>query len=248
MPSAVRKNVKVNKERTYEMIKTAIGVIGAMESEIEAFRSKFGAEETEVREIYHAEVGEKNLYIAQSGIGKVNAAITAQRLVDLFKVNFLINSGVAGCISKELSTCDAVIADTLCYHDFNPLEILEENFPYTSHFKADKKLTTLALNACDRLSDGGKLFRYIKGVIVSGDCFVSDSTVVERLRKDFGALCTEMEGAAIAHVATANRIPFAVIRTMSDFADENADISFDKLERIAAARASEIVSDIVENL
>ena len=68
------------------------------------------------------------------------------------------------------------------------------------------------------------------------------------MRKDFGALCTEMEGAAIAHVATANRIPFAVIRTMSDFADENADISFDKLERIAAARASEIVSDIVENL
>ena len=230
------------------MTKAAIGIIGAMESEVQAFRRKFAAEETEFHGIYHAEANGKDLYIAQSGIGKVNAAITAQKLVDLFKVHILINSGVAGCISKELSTCDAVIANTLCYHDFDPLEILEENFPYTSRFRADGRLTSLALKACDRLSDGGKLFKYMEGVIVSGDCFVSDSSVVDRLRKDFGALCTEMEGAAIAHVATANRIPFAVIRTMSDFADENADISFDKLERIAAARASEIVSDIVENL
>ena len=232
----------------FNMASITVGIIGAMESEVTAFCKRYGAVETAISGIYHAEVGGKNIYIAQSGIGKVNAAITAQRLIDLFHVNYLINSGVAGCISKELSTCDAVIADTLCYHDFNPLSILDENFPYTSHFKTDERLTSIALRACDRLSDGGRLFKYIKGTVVSGDCFVSDTAVVNRLRTEFGALCTEMEGAAIAHVAVANKIPFSVIRTMSDFADENAEVSFDKLERIAADRASEIVSEIIENI
>lgn len=223
-----------------------IGIIGAMESEITEFCKKFGATKIDGSEIYTATVGESRIYIALSGIGKVNAAICAQRLVDVFGVNCLINSGVAGCITRDLSTCDAVIADRLTYHDFNPIDILDRNFPFTSSFKADEELAELALESCKRLSEDGKLFKYVRGTVVSGDCFVSDSAVVARLRSDFDALCTEMEGAAIAHVAVANNIPFAVIRTMSDFADENADISFDELEKIAAKRAAEIVSDMIK--
>jgi len=83
---------------------------------------------------------------------------------------------------------------------------------------------------------------------VSGDCFVNDGNKAKQLREDFGAFCTEMEGAAIAHVAVVNKIPFAVIRTASDFADENADISFEEVEKTAARRASYIVTKMLEGI
>lgn len=222
-----------------------IGIIGAMASEIKEYRERFGISTPKAGEIATGKVNGHEVFVCESGIGKVNAAITAQRMIDLHKVDYLINSGVAGCITRELNTCDAVIADCLTYHDFNPIDILDRNFPFTSRFVADERLTELAMKSCERLSENGKLFKYVKGTVVSGDCFVNDSSEVERLRRDFNALCTEMEGASIAHVAIASGIPFAVIRTMSDFADENADISFDELEAIAAKRASLIVYDIL---
>lgn len=223
-----------------------IGIIGAMNSEVVTYCESFGAEKTRIDGIYHAEVFGHEVYICESGIGKVNAAISAQRLVDIFEVEYLINSGVAGCLTKELSTCDAVIAGELTYHDFTPLDILDRNSPFTSSFKADKKLIDIAVRACEELISDGENFRYIVGNIVSGDCFVNDADKAKRLREDFGAFCTEMEGAAIAHTAVVNKIPFAVIRTASDFADENADISFEEVEKIAAKRASFIVSKMLE--
>lgn len=225
-----------------------VGIIGAMASEVREFCAEFNAKIPKTGEISVGECGKHKVFICECGIGKVNAAITAQKLIDLYNVDCLINSGVAGCITRELSTCDAVIAEKLTYHDFNPINVLDENYPFTSVFKADEKLVELAMKSCERLSNGKTLFKYIKGTVVSGDCFVSDSKTVERLQNDYNALCTEMEGAAIAHVATAAKIPFAVIRTMSDFADENAEISFDELEEIAAKRASEIVSDIIKGI
>ena len=225
-----------------------IGIIGAMNSEVVNFCKELGAEKTKIEGIYKAEAFGHEVYISESGIGKVNAAISAQRLVDIFEVEYLINSGVAGCLTKELSTCDAVIAKELTYHDFNPLDILDRNPPYTSRFKADEKLVKIAENACEELIAGGEKFKYITGNIVSGDCFINDGAKAKQLREDFGAFCTEMEGAAIAHVATVNKIPFAVIRTASDFADENADISFEEVEKIAAKRASFIVSKMLESI
>lgn len=225
-----------------------IGIIGAMNSEVKTYCEDLRAEETKISGIYKAAAYGHEVYICESGIGKVNAAISAQRLVDIFEVEYLINSGVAGCLTKELSTCDAVIAKELIYHDFTPLDILERNSPYTSRFKADETLIGIAKKACDELIDGGEKFKYIVGNVVSGDCFVNDGAKAKQLREDFGAFCTEMEGAAIAHAATVNKIPFAVIRTASDFADENADVSFDELEKIAAKRASYIVTKMLEGI
>lgn len=222
-----------------------IGIIGAMNSEVKTYCERFSAVETQIKGIYTAKVFGHNVYICESGIGKVNAAISAQRLADIFKVEYLINSGVAGCLTKELTTCDAVIADELTYHDFTPLETLEKNSPYTSRFKADRQLVKLASKACEQLVSEGENFKYAIGNIVSGDCFVNDGAKAKKLREDFGAYCTEMEGAAIAHAATLNNIPFAVIRTLSDFADENADFSFDTLEKTAAKRASFIVEKML---
>lgn len=225
-----------------------IGIIGAMNSEVITYCENFGAEKTRIEGIYLANVSGHEVYICESGIGKVNAAISAQRLIDIFDVRYLINSGVAGCLTKELSTCDAVIAKELTYHDFTPLDILDRNSPFASRFKADEKLIDIAVKACDELIKNGETFKYIVGNVVSGDCFVNDGNKAKQLREDFGAFCTEMEGAAIAHVAVVNKIPFAVIRTASDFADENADISFEEVEKTAARRASYIVTKMLEGI
>ena len=132
-----------------------IGIIGAMNSEVKGFCEAFDAAETACKGIFEGSAFGHTVYISESGIGKVNAAIAAQRLIDRFEVEYLINSGVAGCLTKELSTCDAVIAKELVYHDFTPLELLEHGSPYTSRFRADETLVRIALDACKKTQRGG---------------------------------------------------------------------------------------------
>jgi len=106
-----------------------IGIIGAMNSEVITYCENFGAEKTKIEGIYLANVSGHEVYICESGIGKVNAAISAQRLIDIFDVRYLINSGVAGCLTKELSTCDAVIAKELHITILPPLTYLTGTVP-----------------------------------------------------------------------------------------------------------------------
>lgn len=227
-----------------------IGLIGAMNSEIEAFCRDFAAEKTDVDGVFKGSYGEYEIYIQCCGIGKVNAAIGTQKLIDLFGVDCIINSGVAGGISKQLSKLDVVISEQLTYHDFTPLDILDRNPPYSKYIKADEALVEKAKTACEKLNcrlsaEGRPTFGFLCGMIVTGDCFVSSSEKVKQLSDDFGALCTEMEGAAIAHTAKVNGIPFVVIRAISDFADEQAEDSFDSFENVAAQRAAFIVREIL---
>lgn len=227
-----------------------IGLIGAMESEVEAFRRDFSATDTSVKGIYKGTYCGNEIYICQSGIGKVNAAIATQRLVDIFGVDAIINSGVAGGVSEKLAKLDIVISERLTYHDFNPLDILDRYPPYGSMIKADEELVEKAKSACATLnekllSEGKAPFNSFVGTVVSGDCFVSSAEKAKQLRDDFDALCTEMEGAAIAHAAKVNEVPFVVIRAISDFADEDADSSFESFETIAADRAAFLVKEIL---
>lgn len=227
-----------------------IGLIGAMESETVTFCRDFNAVETNIPGISKGTFGGNEIYICQSGIGKVNAAIAAQRLVDIFGVECIINSGVAGGIYEKLAKLDIVISETLTYHDFTPLDILDRNPPYGSMMKADGKMVEKAKTACKALceklaKDGKNTFNYYTGTVVSGDCFVSSAEKVKELRDKFNAYCTEMEGAAIAHVATVNKVPFVIIRAISDFADEDADNSFESFENIAADRAAFLVKEIL---
>ncbi len=230
-----------------------IGIIGAMESEVTGFCHSFHAVETETKGIFKGSHADKEVYISLSGIGKVNAAIAAQRLVDLYSVECIINSGVAGGIYEKLSKLDIVISEKLTYHDFTPLDILDRNPPYGSVMTADKKLVELASCACKKLNDSlvadnKQPFSAYVGTVVSGDCFVSSSEKVKQLREDFDAYCTEMEGAAIAHVSKVNGIPFVVIRAISDFADEEAEGSFESFETVAAKRAEFITAEMIAQL
>ena len=227
-----------------------IGLIGAMDSEIAAFCRDFNAAETHIKGIHLGKYNDYEIYICVSGIGKVNAAIAAQRLVDIFGVECIINSGVAGGVNEKLKKLDIVISERLTYHDFNPLDILDRNPPYTKFFTADKPLVQKAQKGCELLNaklekEGKDGFCAHVGTIVSGDCFVSSSEKAKQLRDDFDALCTEMEGAAIAHTAYVNNLPFLIIRAISDFADEDAENSFDSFENVAADRAAFIVKEML---
>ncbi|MBR5528709.1 MAG: 5'-methylthioadenosine/adenosylhomocysteine nucleosidase [Clostridia bacterium] len=227
-----------------------IGLIGAMDSEITAFRRDFHAVETPHKGILCGSFSDYEIYICCSGVGKVNAAIAAQRLIDLCGVQYMINSGVAGGLAKEIAKLDIVISKQLTYHDFSPLELLDKYPPCSHMMQADAELCEKALHACDALNEklkkDGKLpFTSHLGTIVSGDCFVSSAEKAQQLRDDFDALCTEMEGASIAHVCTVAKIPFVIIRAISDFADEDAENSFESFETVAADRAAFIVKELL---
>ncbi len=225
-----------------------IGIIAALDCEMERFCRDYEAVKTEYFGVYKGVCAQHDVYICLAGVGKVNAAANTQRLIDIFKVDLVINSGVAGCTSNKIGVCDIVISEKLTYHDFRPIDILDRYSPYSSVFKADEKLITLAENACKKISEADSKFRYAKGMIVTGDMFVSDSSIVSALINEFDSLCTEMEGAAVAHVCVLNKVPFVVIRAMSDNADEQADMSFDEMAAIAAERASFVSGEIIANL
>ena len=225
-----------------------IGLIGAMDCEVLEFCSDFGALETEYNGIYKGGFCGHEIYVCMCGIGKVNAGANTQRLCDLFDVDVIINSGVAGGVSRTLKICDIAISDTLTYYDFEPIDILDRNPPYKSVFKADAKLCELARNACALIKQKDENFGYQTGMIVSGDRFVSDSSFVKSLGDKYNALCTEMEGAAVAHVCTLNNKPFLVIRAISDNADEQAEMSFEEMAGIAAKRAGFVVTEIIKNI
>lgn len=223
-----------------------IGIIAALDCEMVEFCRDFAAVESKYFGIFEGKCGEHDVYISLVGVGKVNAAANTQRLIDIFGVDCVINSGVAGCVSKKLGVCDIAISKELTYHDFSPIDVLDKYAPHTSVFKADEKLVALANDACKKIDD--KDFKFDTGMVVTGDQFVEDSGIVARLRHDYDALCTEMEGAAVAHVCVLNSVPFVVIRAMSDNADESADMSFQEMSAIAAKRASFVATYIISNL
>jgi len=225
-----------------------IGIIGALDCEITEFCKNFSAIETQYKGIYHGKCENNDVYICLAGVGKVNAAASTQRLCDLFDVDVVINSGVAGGVSRNLRICDIAISEKLTYHDFSPIDVLDKYEPHCSVFRADEKLVNLAKKACDEIKVSENKFNYDVGMIVSGDMFVEDSAYVNYLHEKYSALCTEMEGAAVAHVCVLNNKPFVVIRALSDNADENADMSFEQMAAIAAKRACFTAEYIIRNL
>ena len=224
-----------------------IGIIAALDCEIEMFINDFNAAVTANKYIYKGEYCGHEIYMTLCGIGKVNAAVCTQRLFDYAGVDAIINSGVAGGVSDKLTICDLAISDKLTYHDFSPIDVLDKYAPGCSVFKADKKLVNLAENAAERLINLGEKFVHETGMIVSGDMFVEDETYNKMLKENYNAVCTEMEGAAVAHAAILNEVPFVVIRAISDNADGEANMSFEQMCAIAAKRACYIVKEMIAN-
>lgn len=225
-----------------------LGIIGAMANEVAILKEKMTDVEVvkcASMEFYHGTLNDKETVIVQSGIGKVNAAICTQILIDKFDVTGIINTGVAGSLRSEINIGDIVISTDAIEHDMNvmPLGYDRGVIPGmdSSVFKADEALISLTKECCKE-SVSVNIF---EGRIVSGDIFVSDKEIKDKLIAKFDGYCTEMEGGAIAHCAYVNKVPFVVIRAISDKADNSAHMDYPEFEQMAIENSVKLIMTIV---
>lgn len=229
-----------------------IGIIGAMEEEVAKLKENMQIQGTSViagMEFCQGICEGQNVVIVRSGIGKVNAAVCTQILCDVFKVNAIINTGVAGSLKNEINIGDIVLSEDALQHDmdatgfgYDPGVIprMEE-----SVFKGDEMLLKLAQKVCQEVNPDIQVFR---GRVVSGDQFISDHDVKQRIVNSFGGFCTEMEGAAIAQTAWLNKIPYLVIRAISDKADGSAEMDYSEFEMKAIEHTVRLMTGMLRNM
>ena len=222
-----------------------VGIIGAMEQEVARLKEVMENVSITTRagmDFYEGVLEGKKVVVVQSGIGKVNAGMCTQILADLFQVEAVINTGIAGSLNNDINIGDIVLSTDVLHHDMDAT-----GFGYPKgqiprmdvlSFKADPGLVALAKKACEAATPEIGIHT---GRIVSGDQFVSDTEVKKRIVDDFAGLCTEMEGAAIAQTAHLNNIPFVIIRTISDKADNSATVDYPTFEKKAIANDVKIV-------
>ncbi|EJP21706.1 MTA/SAH nucleosidase [Peptostreptococcaceae bacterium AS15] len=228
-----------------------IGIIGAMQEEIDTLIPMI--EDMKIENISHLPfyIGAYNdieVIVVRCGVGKVNAAMCTQILVDKFNPDYVINIGVAGAVSDVVSIGDIVLSTYLVEHDFDCTAFGYEKgiIPRleSSKFIADDELLKIAEKSKNILSD----INFFNGVIVSGDVFVSSKAMKDDLYTRYGAMCTEMEGASIAHVCHLNSKPFLVIRSMSDKADGDAPENFNDFVLKSAENSKLFIQEMIRNM
>ncbi|MDT3425677.1 adenosylhomocysteine nucleosidase [Paenibacillus forsythiae] len=223
------------------------GIIGAMDEEIKLLLEQMEHSEAVVRAgitYYKGSIGGNSIVVSKSGVGKVNAAVTTQIMIDSFGAHKILFTGVAGALHPELEVGDIVISSECMQHDVDvtPLGYARGVIPYqdTSVFPADPELVQFAEQACRNLG-----VRYVTGRVLSGDQFIASQESVAVLREQLDGACAEMEGAALAQVCHMNGIPFVVIRSMSDKADGSADVSYAEFTETASRQSHQILSVIL---
>lgn len=222
-----------------------LGIIGAMSVEIETLKEQMSGLSVKERAgmtFYEGKLENLPAVLVVCGVGKVNAAMCVQVLCDCFEVTHIVNTGVAGSLCAELDIGDFVISTMAMYHDFD-CSSLNPDYPVgqvpglpVRGFAANEALVEMAYSAAQQVHAGHAR----KGVVASGDQFVCDKTVKAKIVENTGALCTEMEGAAISHTAWRNAVPFVVIRAISDKADDSAQMDYPTFEAIAAKRCASV--------
>jgi adenosylhomocysteine nucleosidase len=225
-----------------------IGVIGPTESEIMPFLGKISNKklsEHAMLKFYSGIYEEIEVVSAFCGVCKVNAAIATQILIDKFEVTHIVLTGVAGALNKQLKIGDIVISSEVAYHDVAH-GILTEYHPWMQdiYFRADTELLKLCENIANSLSSPNKC--YI-GKIITGEAFITHNER-ESLIENFSPLCVDMESASVAHTCYANNIPFIVIRSMSDNADENGSETFEHNIEMAAHNSTNFVEELIKKL
>lgn len=226
-----------------------IGIIGAMDLEIEHLKGEMQISRIVDKagmEFYTGTLKGVDVVIVRSGIGKVNAGLCAQILADVFQVTHIINTGVAGSINAKLDIGDILISRDALYHDVDVrifgYQLGEVPQMGCREFKADKAMIEAAVSSCKEVNPD---IHVEVGRILSGDQFISDKAKKETLIADFQGDCTEMEGAAIAHSAYLNKIPFVIIRAISDKADDSAEMDYPTFEREAAKHSAKLVEHMI---
>lgn len=226
-----------------------IGIIGAMDLEVEHLKGEMQISRIVDKagmEFYTGTLKGVDVVIVRSGIGKVNAGLCAQILADVFQVTHIINTGVAGSLNAKLDIGDILISKDALYHDMDVrifgYQLGEVPQMGCREFKADKAMIEAAVSSCKEVNPD---IHVEVGRILSGDQFISDKAKKETLIADFQGDCTEMEGAAIAHSAYLNKIPFVIIRAISDKADDSAEMDYPTFEQEAAKHSAKLVEHMI---
>lgn len=229
-----------------------IGIIGAMAEEIAYLKEKIEIVTTKNvigLDFYVGKYCGNSIVLVMSGIGKVNAAVCTQVLIDHFAVDYIINTGCAGAVNPELGIGDILISTDAVQHDMDtsalgdPIGVIPRLAE--SYFKADEMMIKLAQEAATETEED---YKVILGRVASGDQFIGTKEGKAKIKRVVQGDCAEMEGAAIAHACWLNRIPFVVIRAISDSADEEANMSYDQFVLLAAKRSSDLVEKMLEKM
>ena len=230
-----------------------LGIIGAMDVEVQTLKEKL--QDLQITQkagmvFFQGKLENMPAVVVQCGVGKVNAALCVQILCDLFDVTHIVNTGVAGSLCNDLDIGDFVISRDAMYHDFtchilNPVYCVGQ-VPGMDvlAYPADKALAEYALEAAQLVYPGHARM----GRVASGDQFVAAKEHKEQIIADTQAICTEMEGCAIAHAAWRNKIPFVIIRAISDKADGSAQMDYPTFEAAAAERCAKVTQALAKRL
>jgi adenosylhomocysteine nucleosidase len=226
-----------------------IGIIAAMAEELEILLNDLTLIEKKEKAnmtFHKGTLYGKDVVAVVCGIGKVNSAICTQILASEYNVDKVINVGVAGGIGKEIYPGDIVVAENLVQHDMDTTAFGDKmgQIPRldTFDFKCDKEMVAIAKKACEQISE----LNSFTGRIASGDQFVANIEKIQWLEKEFGAISCEMEGASIAQVCYLNSIPFVVIRSISDNANNGAHMDYQKFVPIAVKNSTKILKQMLE--
>ncbi|MBQ2932874.1 MAG: 5'-methylthioadenosine/adenosylhomocysteine nucleosidase [Clostridia bacterium] len=227
-----------------------IGIIGAMPVEVDKFKNQMlgvSSETISGTEFVCGTLWGHPAVVAVSGVGKVNAAICTQAMITRYEPRFIINSGVAGGLDPELNICDTVVATSVIQHDMDTTP-LGDPIGFISglgvvDIPADNELSEKLHQAA--LKNG---VHSILGKIVSGDQFINSHEKKDFLKSTFDASACEMESAAIGHVCFKNEVPFAILRSISDNADDSSHLSFNEFVEIAADNLEKVMKTFFENI
>ena len=230
-------------------MKVDIGIIGAMDEEVSALvgmlikpkRERIGSVEFFVGKIFG-----KRVAVAKCGVGKVFAALTAEAMILNYSPKLLVNTGVGGALGAGITTTNVVIADKLCQHDMDTSAVGDPKGLISGinkiYFETDERAVEILSRAAAELA-----ITSFVGTIATGDQFVSSTSEKARIVSEFSAICCEMEGAAIAQVATVNNVPFAVVRAISDSADGEATMDFPTFLPIAAENSTKMTLSLIKD-
>ncbi|MCD8121672.1 MAG: 5'-methylthioadenosine/adenosylhomocysteine nucleosidase [Clostridiales bacterium] len=226
-----------------------LGIIGAMAQEVEQLKQEMASPEIVTvagMDFYKGRIGGREAVVVRSGIGKVNAGVCAQVLVDRFGVSGIVNTGIAGSLCAQINIGDLVLSTDLVQHDMNatgfgyPVGQIPQ-MPVFS-FEADARLRALAKECCEKVNPGLGVF---EGRIVSGDQFISSGEKKDWLIREFSGMCAEMEGAAVAQAAWLNGIPFLIVRAISDKADDSANMDYETFEQQAILHSVRLTRELI---
>ena len=219
-----------------------VGILSALEVESDIIlRSMTGKEAFEFSGMTFTKglLNGKETVLATCGVSKVNAALFTQIMIDRFSPDCILFTGVAGSMDRSVKQMDLIVADKLTFHDVSPHQ-LEFCFPNQVWFRTDEELRDIL----SKNAEGSRI-----GPIITGDQFITSRSTKIQLKKRFpDALAVEMEGCAVAHACFVNRVPFAIIRCISDLADNGAEESYDVFEQKAAERSAEIIIKTIKDL